>query len=168
MSRKKKKLLFENLVHMGSEALLRGDQAPDTQSGGAASQKDGQFWIFWQIKTHKSEYIRHKSNLILLHAPSSFSIIFPLPVFSFILLLLFLFSSIFLPSTNGGGHSSVGTVTTLLDGHSSVHGSGKKSLCFQKRPHWLWGPNSLHFTGYVLGALILGVKRSVREAEQTT
>lgn len=38
-----KKLFFEESVHLGSEALLLGDRAPNIQGRGAASQKEGQF-----------------------------------------------------------------------------------------------------------------------------
>jgi len=43
MSRKKKEAAFRGLRHLGSEAVLLGDRAPNTQRRGAASQKDGQF-----------------------------------------------------------------------------------------------------------------------------
>jgi hypothetical protein len=38
-------------------------------------------------------------------------------------------------------------VTRLLDRHDSNHGGGKKFIFFPVRPHWLWSPNSLQFSG---------------------
>jgi hypothetical protein len=39
-------------------------------------------------------------------------------------------------------------VTTLLDGHDSVHGSGRKFVCSPNRPHWFWDQNRLQFNGH--------------------
>jgi len=91
MSRKKE-AAFRELRHLGSEAVLLDDRAPNTQGRGAASQKDGQFGFFDKQNCTNQTYIQHKSNFVFLHAPSFLPIIFPLPVFSFLLLLLFLFS----------------------------------------------------------------------------